>query len=311
MIVGVLRETAAEERRVALIPDDVRGLAGVRVIVEHDAGRSIGFDDADYVAAGAQVGERAEIFARSDVVVWVKPPTYQLDSARSGMTVLGFQDPLHRHDVIAGLRARGVESIGYEAVPHSRPDIDALSAMSRIAGEVAYEQGRQLLSIDGPVRALILGCGQAGRSAIAAAAAHGDEPTAMGNHPEQESTAIRYGAKAFLPNPDALHAHLAAETPDLIVCAAVHRGSRGPLLLDATALDALRPGTVIVDLVAKSGGNCVAVVPDRTVTLPNGVVVTHRSNYPTLRPSEASHAYSAATAALLRNRFPTAFSAEP
>lgn len=310
MIVGILRETAAAERRVALIPDDVRGLAGVRVIVEHDAGRPIGFDDADYVAAGAQVGERAEIFARSDVVLWVKPPAYQLDSVRPGMTLIGFQDPLHRRDVIAGLRARGIESVGYETVPHSRPDIDALSAMSRIAGEVAYGQGRQLLSIDGPARALIVGCGQAGLSAIAAAVAHGDEPTAMGNRPEQKSTAVLNGATTFLPSPDALLGHLAAETPDLIICAAVHRGSHGPLLLDTTALDALRPGTVIVDLVAKSGGNCVATVADRTVTLPKGVIVTHRSNYPTLRPLEASHAYSAATAALLKSRFPTAFSAE-
>ncbi|MFI6952440.1 hypothetical protein ACIBJI_03125 [Nocardia sp. NPDC050408] len=309
MIVGVLRETAAEERRVALLPEDVRGLAGVRVIVERGAGRSIGFDDADYVAAGAQLGERTEIFARCDVVVWVKPPSYQLDSVRPGMTLIGFQDPLHRRDLIAALRARGIESVGYETVPHSRPDIDALSAMSRIAGEVAYEQARQLLSTEAPVRALILGCGQAGLSAIAAAAAHGDEPTAMGNRQEQESAAVLRGARAFLPNPDGLLAHLATDPPDLIVCAAVHRGSHGPMLLDATALDSLRPGTVIVDLVAKSGGNCVATVPDRTITLPNGVIVTHRSNYPTLRPVEASHAYSAATAALLKSRI--AFSAEP
>ncbi|WP_433758983.1 hypothetical protein [Nocardia sp. CA-135398] len=306
----MLRETAAEERRVALIPEDVRGLADVRIVVEHDAGRSIGYDDADYAAAGAQLGERAEIFARSDVVVWVKPPAYQLDSVRPGTTLIGFQDPLHRHDVIAALRARGIESVGYETVPHSRPDIDALSAMSRIAGEVAYEQARQLLSTEGPVRALILGCGQAGLSAIAAAAAQGDEPTVVGNHREQESVAIRHGAKAFLPDPDGLLGHLAADPPALIVCAAVHRGSRGPLLLDATALDTLRPGTVIVDLVGKSGGNCIATVPDRTVTLPNGVIVTHRSNYPTLRPVEASRAYSAVTAALLKSRFPSAFSAE-
>ncbi|WP_169811309.1 hypothetical protein [Nocardia anaemiae] len=306
----MLKETAAEERRVALIPEDVRGLADVRVVVEHDAGRSIGFDDADYVAAGAQLGERAEIFARSDVVVWVKPPAYQLDSVRPGTTLIGFQDPLHRHDVIAALRERGIESVGYETVPHSRPDIDALSAMSRIAGEVAYGQARQLLSTEGPVPALILGCGQAGLSAIAAAVAKGDEPTAMGNRREQESAAIRHGAKAFLPHPDGLLGHLAADPPALIVCAAVHRGSHGPLLLDATVLDTLRSGTVIVDLVAKSGGNCVATVPDRTVTLPNGVIVTHRSNYPTLRPEEASHAYSAVTAALLKSRFPTAFSPE-
>ncbi|MFX0575903.1 hypothetical protein [Nocardia nepalensis] len=303
MIVGVLRETAAEERRVALIPGDVRGLAGMDVIVERDAGRSIGFDDADYRASGARIAERAEVFARSDIVVWVKPPAYPLDSVRPDTTLIGFQDPLHRHDAIARLRARGIESIGYETVPHSCPDIDALSAMSRIAGEVAYAQGRQLLSAQGPVRALILGCGQAGLSAIAAALAHGDEPTAIGNRPDQGSAAILHGAKTFLPNAAGLLDHLAAEPPALIVCAAVHRGTRGPVLLDSAALGALRPGTVIVDLVAKSGGNCIATVVDRTVTLPNGVIVTHRSNYPTLRPLEASRAYSAATAALLQARF--------
>ncbi|MGW4769142.1 hypothetical protein ACWEO2_14010 [Nocardia sp. NPDC004278] len=303
MIIGVLRETAVEERRVALIPDDVRGLASVDVLVERDAGRSIGFSDADYRGSGARIVERAEVFARADLVVWVKPPAYPLDSVRSGTTLIGFQDPLHRHDVIAGLRARGIESIGYETVPHSRPEIDALSAMSRIAGEVAYVQGRQLRSAQGTVHTLILGCGQAGLAAIAVAAAHGDVPTALGNRPDQESAAIRHGAKTFLPNPAGLLAHLAAEPPGLIVCAAVHRGARGPLLLDGAALDTLRPGTVIVDLVAKSGGNCVATALDRTVTLPNGVIVTHRSNYPTLRPLEASLAYSAATAALLKTRF--------
>ncbi|WP_433731665.1 hypothetical protein ACQP0C_06950 [Nocardia sp. CA-129566] len=300
MIVGVLRETAVDERRVALIPDDVRGLASVDVIVERDAGRSIGFSDADYRASGARIAERAEVFARSDIVVWVKPPAYPLDSVRPGTALIGFQEPLHRSDVIAGLRTRGIESIGYETVAHSRPDIDALSAMSRIAGEVAYAQGRQLCSAHGAMRALILGCGQAGLAAITAAVAHGDEPTAIGNRPDQESLAIQHGAKTFLPNPVGLLAHLAAEPPDLIVCAAVHRGNRGPLLLDGAALDILRPGTVIVDLVAKSGGNCVATIPDRDVTLPNGVIVTHRSNYPTLRPLEASVAYSAATAALLK-----------
>lgn len=306
MIIGVLRETAADERRVALIPDDVRGLVaeGLRVVVEHDAGRAIGFADVDYAKSGAQMADRAEVFAGSDLVVWVKPPVYELNSMRRGMTTIGFQDPLHRRQTIDDLRARGIESVGYETVPHSRPDIDALSAMSRIAGEIAYDQGRQLLSEPKPpLRALILGCGQAGLSAIAAAVAHGDEPTAIGNRPEQQAAAIRHGANTFLPNPAGLLAHLTATPPALIICAAVHRGTHGPLLLDAAALDALRPGTVIVDLVAKAGGNCTATIPDRTVTLSNGVIVTHRSNYPTLRPLEASHAYSAATTAMIKTRF--------
>ncbi|MFI9508895.1 hypothetical protein [Nocardia sp. NPDC052566] len=304
------RETAAGERRVALIPEDVRRLvADADVLVEHDAGRLIGRTDADFRAAGATVVDRATVFARSDVVAWVKPPVYELDSLiRPGMTLLGFQDPIVRREVIAGFRTCDVESVGFETVPHEYPDIDALSAMSRIAGAVAYVQGRQLLPAEArerPVRSLILGCGQAGRAAITAAVEARDEPpTALGNHREQEAIAIRHGARRFLLSPAGAEFldHLAAEPPDLIIGAAVHRGSRGPVLIDEEVLNALRPGTVIIDLVGKSGGNCVAMVPNRTVTLPNGVIVTHCSNYPAMRPVEASRAYSAAVAAMIKTR---------
>lgn len=275
------------------------------VVVERDAGALVGCPDADYRESGADIVERAEVFAGADIVAWVKPPVYQLDSMplRDGMMLVGFQDPLYRDPVIAGLRARGVESVGFETVSRDRPDIDALSAMSRIAGEIAYTQGRQLLSVSrqGRVRALVLGCGAGGLAAIAAAAAHGDEVAAIGNRAEQGEIAIGRGAAEFLVNPTGpVRDYLTAWTPDLIVCAAVHRGARGPILMDDTALGELRSGTVIVDLVAKAGGNCAATVPDRTVTLPNGVVVTHRSNYPALRPEQATRAYSAAVAAMIR-----------
>lgn len=313
MIVGVLRETAPRETRVALTPDGVRKLsaAGLGVLVQEGAGRGAGFPDADYSASGAVVVEdRAAVFERSDIVAWVKPPAFALEPMplRAGATLLGFQDPHHRRDEIDRLRRRGVESVAFDAVPRddTTTAFDALSTMSRIAGAVGYAEGRRLLAParrTRPVRALVLGCGAAGLAAIGAARTFGDErPTAVGNRPAQRAAAVDAGAGEFLPNRDdntALLAALTTAPPDLLVCTAVHRGSPAPSLLGHTALDLLGSGTVIVDLVAKAGGNCVATVPDQTVTLPNGVVVTHRSNYPALRPASASRAYGAATAAMV------------
>jgi NAD/NADP transhydrogenase alpha subunit len=302
MIAGVLRETAADERRVALTPADVRRLtaAGLPVVMQAGAGAGAEFGDRAYECAGARlVADPAAVFAAADLVAWVKPPVYELESMplRPGQALIGFQDPIARAEPIARLRDRGVESMAFEQVrADSGADIDALSAMSRIAGEVAYQQGRGLLGPDQharPVRSLVLGCGHAGLAAIAAAARAGDEPVAVGHRAQQRDAAIRCGAGRFLLGRVG-PALLAEERIDLVICAAVRRGSPAPVLLGAPELAVLRPGAVVVDLVAKAGGNCVATVMHATVTLPGGVTVTHRSNYPALRPVAASHAYSAA-----------------
>ncbi|MGK8511058.1 hypothetical protein ACRS5S_24550 [Nocardia asiatica] len=313
MIVGVLRETAPREARVALTPEGVRTLstAGLQVVVEEGAGRAAGFADAAYRASGADVvADRAAVFERAGLVVWVKPPAFALDSMplRPGTTLVGFQDPHCRRDEMDRLRGRGIESVAFDWVPReaATTEFDALSTMSRIAGAVGYAEGRRLLAAPRrarPVRALVLGCGVAGLAAIAAARTFDDEqPTAVGHRVEQRAAALEAGAGHFVPNRDgnaALLEYLATTPPDLVVCTAVHRGSRAPLLLDQEALGMLGSGTVVVDLAAKAGGNCVATVADRTVTLPSGVVVTHRSNYPAVRPAAASHAYGAAAAAMV------------
>ncbi|WP_040698545.1 hypothetical protein [Nocardia vinacea] len=310
MIAGVLRETVADERRVAVTPADVGRLvaAGLAVLVEVGAGAGAGFDDRSYECAGARlVSDPATVFRLADLVTWVKPPMYELESMplRSGQVLIGFQDPIARAEPIARLRGRNVESVAFEEVPaDSGADIDALSAMSRIAGEIAYEDGHQLLTANEhgrPVRTLVLGCGHAGLAALTAAARRGDETVAVGHRVEQRDQAIRHGAGRFLLDP-AIPALLAEEQIDLVICAAVRRGLPAPVLLGAPELAALRPGAVVVDLVGKAGGNCVATVVHATVRLPGGVTVTHRSNYPSRRPVTASHAYSAAVTAMLLSR---------
>ncbi|WP_330182964.1 hypothetical protein OHB26_04440 [Nocardia sp. NBC_01503] len=309
MIVGVPRETAAQERRVALTPADVARLRGsdVRVRVQQGAGWRADFTDRAYVEAGATlVAHRREVFADADVIAWVKPPVYDLDAMplHPGQSLLGFQDPVHREARIRSLEARGVHSVAFERISaeHTAAQPDPLSAMSMIAGDVAYRTGRALLPARvqaRPIRTLVIGCGRAGLAAIAAAVQCGDErPTAIGIRAEQRESAIACGAAHFLmsPTPRAIVGHLTADDPELIICAAGHRGNQAPILLDDSALNALTAGTVVVDLTAKAGGNCIATVANSTVRLPTGITIAHRSNYPADRPHAASRAYGAATA---------------
>lgn len=306
MIVGVPRETAARESRVALTPPDVRTLAGsgIRVVVELGAGESAGFSDAAYAAAGAFPASCPErVFDGCDVVAWVKPPAYELSSMplRSGHVLLGFQDPVRRRDPIDRLRARGVESVAFELIsdPLGR---DPLSAMSGIAGAVAYREGRALArdALGARLTTVVVGCGHAGLAGMAEAARHGDRTVAVGSRLHRGPAAIERGADEFqlAASPESLDHLLARISPDLILTAA-GRGTLAPLLLTHRTLARLRPGTVVVDLAGKAGGNCAATYCDDTYTLANGVVISHRSNYPADLPHVASRAFGAASVRIL------------
>lgn len=335
MIVGVPRETAPGERRVALTPSDVKTLVaqGIPVFVEQGAGWRADFTDAAYRRAGATLlPDQASVFAAADVIAWVKPPARDLDSLplRPGQVLIGFQDPVHRRTRLADLAARGVKSIAFEQLSR-RPEPghpDPLSAMSRIAGVVAYLGARTLLpaarnparasnpaaaqhipqpgEVSGTplqgtaIRVLVIGAGQAGLAAVAAAVAEGDgPPTVIGNRPGQRAAALAAGAGDFhvARTADAVTEVIRRVAPDLVLCAAGQRGSVAPVLLDDAGLAALPAGAVVVDLTAKAGGNCAATVANTTVRLANDVLVTHRSNFPAARPHLASMAYGAATAA--------------
>ncbi|MEV0360031.1 hypothetical protein AB0H71_28630 [Nocardia sp. NPDC050697] len=309
--VGVLRETAPGERRVALTPDAVRRLVhhDLSVTVETNAGVAAGFPDADYAGAGARIGAAAADAGRADIVAWVKTPAFDLGALRlrPGTTLVGFQDPHHRPAEIAELARHGIRSVVFEFASRAAEsaEFDALTPMSRLAGAIAYEEARALLPPGPrrhPLRAVILGFGAAGRAAFAAAVAAGDAPpVVVGASAVTAAAAGAAGVRRYLTSnaPGAVPALLRELGPDIVLCAALHRGEPAPRLVDDAALTLLAPGTVVVDLAAKAGGNCSATRRDTTHTLPNGVIVTHRSNYPAARPAEASHAYAAATAATI------------
>ncbi|UGT63684.1 hypothetical protein [Nocardia asteroides] len=312
VVIGVWRETARGETRVALTPAAVRRLTdhGLDVTVETGAGERAGFADSHFRAAGARIAPDAgAVGAAADIVAWVKTPAFALsgDRLRPGTTLIGFQDPHQRRERIDALAGHGIRSIAFESVPRTAAtaEYDALTPMSRVAGGVAYTAARALLPAatrKRPIRSLVLGFGAAGRAALDAALAAGDTPpTVVAARRETEPTALAAGARACVTaaGPAAIRALVPEVAPDIVLCAALHRGDPAPLLLDDAALGLLAPGSVVVDLAAKAGGNCSATRRDTTRTLPNGVVVTHRSNYPAARPGEASHAYAAATTAMI------------
>jgi NAD(P) transhydrogenase subunit alpha len=189
--IGVPRETYPGERRVALIPRscDALGKAGASVIVEHSAGVEAGFPDEQYVARGAKLGTRAEVFGQADVIVQVrslganpKEGRADLPSFRAGQTLIGFGEPLTAAQEVSDLARTGVSYLSMELMPRitRAQSMDALSSMATIAGYRAVLMAAMtlpkifpmLMTAAGTVtaaKAFILGAGVAGLQAIATA----------------------------------------------------------------------------------------------------------------------------------------------
>ena len=329
--VGVLLERARGERRVALIPADMKKLnSNANFIVESGAGREAGFDDETYIGAGARIAAQREILDISDVVVKIRPPSVN-EMPLSGRTLvsLGGRDP----DIVESLRKRSVIHLALERIPRtSRAQaMDVLSSQASIAGYASVLEGARALGVllpmlttaagtIKPARMIALGAGVAGLQAIATArrlgaVVHGfDVRTAA--REQVESLGARFasvdagigagesaGGYASEQSIDqqaqirrALATHLA--TMQLVIAAAQIPGRPAPLLIDRETLRMMRPGAVIVDLAAETGGNCEVTRPDETVTV-NGVRVMGPTNLPSLVASDASRLFSGNIRSLL------------
>ena len=329
--VGVLLERARGERRVALIPADMKKLnSKANFIVESGAGREAGFDDETYIGAGARIAAQREILDISDVVVKIRPPSVN-EMPLSGRTLvsLGGRDP----DIVESLRKRSVIHLALERIPRtSRAQaMDVLSSQASIAGYASVLEGARALGVllpmlttaagtIKPARMIALGAGVAGLQAIATArrlgaVVHGfDVRTAA--REQVESLGARFasvdagigagesaGGYASEQSIDqqaqvrrALATHLA--TMQLVIAAAQIPGRPAPLLIDRETLRMMRPGAVIVDLAAETGGNCEVTRPDETVTV-NGVRVMGPTNLPSLVASDASRLFSGNIRSLL------------
>ena len=332
MRVGVPRETAAGERRVALVPESVPKLTqqGLEVAVEHGAGHEASFLDEAYRDAGAELVDSA--FA-GDVVVKVAPPSAdEVAALREGAVLIGFLAPLSDPEGIERLRARRVTAFAMESIPRitrAQP-LDALSSQATVAGYkaalLAAEQLPRffpmLMTAAGtvaPAKVLVLGAGVAGLQAIATARRLGAVVTGFDVRPvvkeQVESLGARFlelsvrgeeteggYAKELTSEQQAQQQEELAERIaefDAVVTTALVPGRPAPRLIPASAVEAMRPGSVIVDLASEAGGNCELTTPGE-ITVEHDVTIVGLTTLASTMPYHASQLYSRNVTALLQ-----------
>ena len=320
----VLEERQPGECRVALTPRASADLvaSGMRVWVESGAGRRAGYQDDQYIKAGATVtATRSELFQDADVIGWVKPPS-DLDRVLSqlpaGCTIIGFTHPLHDDAVACGARRRRlhVQSLELLAQEGILPAQDALAAMSRFAGRIALKEAlvlRRQLGYYGLQSILVIGAGHAGMRAaqLAGVLEHRVAVASTGQRHRREVEQLlgaAYhnlddgGARTMvdlLRHQEVVDHVITSHRPDVIIMAAKHGGEKAPCLLTAEMLARQPRDTVIVDLGTLRGGNVAGSQADRQVQTDNGVWICNRTNYPNAEPAEASSAYAACLVSIL------------
>jgi len=332
--VGVVRERAPGERRVAMVPDVIGRLrsTGVEVLVEAGAGTAAWFPDEAYEKAGAQVVAASELYQAADIVLCVSPPEQPV---RDGQALVGLLDPLRRLDAVRDWARRGVTAVSLDQLPRtlSRAQaMDALSSQATIAGyravlvaAGAYSRYFPMLTTAAgtstPAKVLILGAGVAGLSAIGTARRLGAVVTAYDVRPQAKGEVESLGAK-FLEltsvesgagdggyaraltgaEQQALQEELDRhiERFDVVITTAQVPGRRPPVLVSAGALAGMGPGSVVVDLAASElGGNVEGSEPEQAVVRDNGVTVIGAGNLPASMATAASTAYARNLNALL------------
>jgi len=328
MRVGVPREAAEGERRVALVPDSVRSLSGrdgVEVAVEAGAGEASGHPDSEYSDAGASVGSADDAWGADVVVAVATPITEQIGRLRRGQVLVGFLAPLTSGETTRALADGGVTSLAMEAIPRitRAQAMDALSSQANVAGYAATllaarEAGRffpMMTTAAGtvaPAKVLVLGAGVAGLQAIATAKRLGAVVTGFDIRRAAWEQIASLGGRPleldFIPDAEAeggyarpltdeeneqVREALAenARRQDVIITTAQVPGRAAPLLITADAVKGMHPGSVIVDLAAESGGNCELTKAGETV-VSDGAKVIGPSNLPSEMATHASQLFS-------------------
>jgi NAD(P) transhydrogenase subunit alpha len=329
MKIGVPKETAPHERRVALVPEAAGRLAkaGFTVLVEQGAGDAAAFPDAAYGAAGASVvATAAEVFGASDVILKVQPPAAdEIALCREGAVLVAVFQPALERDLVARLAARRVTAFSLALLPRitrAQP-MDVLSSQATVAGYkavllAAAASGRlfpMLVTAAGtlpPARVLVLGAGVAGLQAIATARRLGAVVSAFDVRPavkeQVESLGARFleievgeqaegaGGYAKELSEEAHRRELAfiaqaVRDADVVITTAAIPGKRAPLLITADAVRGMKPGAVIVDLAADAGGNCELVEAGADVVR-HGVRILGPLNLPSTVAYHASQMYA-------------------
>jgi NAD(P) transhydrogenase subunit alpha len=333
MKLGVPKETADGETRVALVPDTARRLAeaGLQILVEAGAGEAASFFDESYRAAGAEIVTDPY---DADIVCKVqKPSPPEIERLRKDVVLVALLQPLVDTDTARALAGQGVTAFSLDSIPRvtrAQP-MDALSSQSTVAGYrsvllAAEHLGKffpMLTTAAGtipPAKVLVLGAGVAGLQAIATARRLGALVSAFDVRPvvkEQVESlgatfleldvegaegvggyAIALGADQHRREQELIARH--AHESDAVITTALVPGRAAPILLTEEAVRGMRPGSVIVDLAAEMGGNSEATEPGKVITR-DGVTIVGLTNLPATMPVHASQMYSRNVYAFLAN----------
>jgi H+-translocating NAD(P) transhydrogenase subunit alpha len=338
--VAVPKEIAPGERRVALVPEIAKKLVetGFEVVVEAGAGAEASFSDRQFEEAGATiVSARDELLGQADGVVKVqKPAAQEVELLRDGSILIAFLQPLTDPEGIERLARRGVVGFALESVPRitrAQP-MDALSSQATAAGYKAVLVAAErlprfmpmLMTAAGtvpPAKVLVLGAGVAGLQAIATARRLGAVVSGFDVRPavrEQveslgaafldlgvvgEETEGGYARELTEEDQRRQQEELERRIPefDIVVTTALVPGRPAPKLIPASAIAAMRDGSVIVDLAAEAGGNAELTVPGEEITR-EGVTIVGLTNLPSTVPVHASQLYARNVQALLTHLAP-------
>ena len=321
------KEVAPGEKRVALVPEVVARLtkAGHRVCVETGAGENAGVTDTDYTASGAQVVSTAkELYAAAEVVLKVQPPTpAESGQMREGTVVIGLMNATRSLDQVAAMRDRKLTAFALELVPRiSRAQsMDALSSQATAAGYKAALIGAELsprflpmlttaAGTIRPAKVLILGAGVAGLMAIATAhrlgavvegydvrRAAGEQVRSLGaKFLELQINAEGAGgyARELTPEEKVLEGKMVSDAvsqADVVITTAAIPGRKAPVLVTKETVGRMKPGSVLIDLAAETGGNCEATQPGKTIQV-GDVTIVGPLNLPSQTAYHSSQMYS-------------------
>ncbi|MFZ7267153.1 Re/Si-specific NAD(P)(+) transhydrogenase subunit alpha [Avibacterium avium] len=336
MLIGVPKELLDNETRVAATPKTVQQILklGFEVLVEHDAGFKASFEDQAFINAGAKIGTAQEVW-NADVIMKVNPPTdEEIALIKEGATLISFIWPAQNEALMQKLSAKKINVLAMDAVPRiSRAQaLDALSSMANISGYRAVVEAANAfgsfftgqITAAGkvpPAKVLVIGAGVAGLAAIGTANSLGAIVRAFDSRPEVKEQVKSMGAD-FLEidfeeeggsgdgyakvmseefNRRAMELYAAqAKEVDIIITTAAIPGKPAPRLITKEMVASMKPGSVIVDLAALTGGNCEYTKPGEVFVTPNQVKIIGYTDFPARLPTQSSQLYGTNLVNLLK-----------
>ncbi|HJM36618.1 MAG TPA: Re/Si-specific NAD(P)(+) transhydrogenase subunit alpha [Dehalococcoidales bacterium] len=327
MVVGIPKEIVTGEKRVSVVPGIISRLKGISVVMERGAGEAAGFPDTAYVEQGVSIVDTSALYEQSDIILKIQTPTAtEARLFKEGTTLISFLYPLTNLETIQILAARRVNALAMNLIPRSSraQSMDALSSQAIISGYKAVLLGADslprlfpmLMTAAGtipPAKVFVIGAGVAGLQAIAVARRLGTMVEAYDVRPAAKEEIKSLGAtfvelpieskeeqaaggyakiqseEFYRKQQELLAEH--AQVSDIVITTALVPGRRAPILVSEDAVKKMRLGSVIVDLAAEQGGNCILTEPGKSV-VKYGITIHGLLNLPSTMAPQASQLYS-------------------